>query len=87
MAHEVVDLVVLGEALGGTPWGAITRALHRRETATVQAEYQQGVNEWRAAPAPGCVMVAADAQALDAWYRQHREDTDLATENPVSDLL
>ncbi|MFE0058645.1 hypothetical protein [Streptomyces sp. NPDC059003] len=86
LANELVDLVVLAEALGGATWQEITKALQRRDAATVQAEYEDDVQEWQSAPAEPFDGID-DAQGLDAWYRVHREDSDPPAENPVSDLL
>lgn len=87
LVNELVDLVVLAEALGGAPWEEITQALHRRDAETVRVEYEDAVSEWRAAPAPAFDGVDDDARDLDAWYQRHREDTDPAGENPATDLL
>ncbi|MEU5425537.1 hypothetical protein AB0H73_08000 [Streptomyces olivoreticuli] len=87
MVNELLDLVVLGEALGGEPWEELTRALHRRDAGTVRAEYDEAVTQWEAVPATELQGAEADARDLDAWYRRHREDADPPAENPVSDLL
>ena len=87
MVNELVDRVVLAEALGGEPWEKITQALRRRDTGTVQAEYEVAVREWQAAPAEAFGGIDGDARELDTWYRAHREDTDPAVENPASGLL
>ncbi|MGC5042519.1 hypothetical protein ACLQ16_04280 [Streptomyces albidoflavus] len=87
MVNELVDLVVLGEALGGTSWEEITRALRRMDAATVRAEYEDAVSEWRGTPAGQAQKAIDEARGLDAWYRQHREDADPSAGNPVSDLL
>lgn len=87
LVDELVDLVVLGEALSGTSWEDITQALHRRDAATVQAEYEDAVNEWRRVPAEGFEGDDSDARTLDAWCQAHREVTDPSAKNPVSDLL
>ncbi|MFG2141816.1 hypothetical protein [Streptomyces sp. NPDC048650] len=87
LANELVDLVVLGEVLCGASWEEITQALHRRDAGTVQAEYEDAVREWEATPAEAFDGLDGDARDLDAWYRQHREDTDPPAEDPVFDLL
>ncbi|WP_370419025.1 hypothetical protein AB8O64_11260 [Streptomyces sp. QH1-20] len=87
MVNELLDLVVLGEALGGEPWEEITRALRRRDAETVRVEYAEAVNQWKAAPATALYGAKGDAEDLDAWYRRHREDADPLAANPVSDLL
>ncbi|MGA5135162.1 hypothetical protein ACPCTO_35830 [Streptomyces olivoreticuli] len=85
--NELFDLVVLGEALSGEPWEEITRSLCRRDVETVRAEYDEAVAQWEAVPATALQGAEVDARGLDAWYRQHREDTDPPAENPASDLL
>ncbi|MYW67118.1 hypothetical protein GTY65_24060 [Streptomyces sp. SID8379] len=87
MVNELVDLVVLGEALGGASWEEISQALKRRDPGTVEGEYEEAVAEWKAAPASAYEGAEGDARDLDAWYRRHREDFDPAAESPVSDLL
>ncbi|MCX4677593.1 hypothetical protein OG413_20185 [Streptomyces sp. NBC_01433] len=86
LVNELVDLVVLSEALGGASWEEITRALRRLGAGTVQAEYEEAVREWRAGPAERQVAVD-DARDLDTWYLRHREDTDPPVEKPASELL
>ncbi|GHG80125.1 hypothetical protein [Streptomyces griseocarneus] len=87
MVNDLLDLVVLGEALGGEPWEEITCALCRRDVGAVRAEYDDAITQWQAVPATALHGVVGDARDLDAWYRRHREDTDPPAENPVSDLL
>ncbi|MEU1311072.1 hypothetical protein ABZ419_19580 [Streptomyces cinnamoneus] len=87
MVNELLDLVVLGEALDGEQWEEITSALRRRDVETVRAEYAEAVTQWQAVPATAIQGAEGDARDLDAWYRRHREDADPPVENPVSDLL
>lgn len=87
MVNELVDLAVLGEALGGASWDEITQALHRHDAGTVQAEYGDAVSDWQAAPAEAFNGIGDDADDLDTWDRAHREATDPAAENPASELL
>lgn len=85
MVNAYVDLVVLGEALAGAGWQEISRALNRRDPATVEAEYADAVAEWSALPE----SAAEDegVEDLDDWYARHREDHDPDLEKPVADLL
>ncbi|MEU5978448.1 hypothetical protein [Streptomyces sp. NPDC047315] len=83
LANDVVDLVVLAEALGGADWQEITDALNRLDTATVQDEYADAVAEWDALPDAD----DAGAEDLDDWYARHREDHDPGLEKPVTELL
>ncbi|GGW95359.1 hypothetical protein [Streptomyces noursei] len=87
LANELVDLVVLSEALADTSWQVITQALNRRDAETVQCEYAEAITEWRAAPAEAYEGIDGDARDLDTWYRAHRDDSDPVAENPASDLL
>ncbi|MFG2986271.1 hypothetical protein ACGFYQ_34305 [Streptomyces sp. NPDC048258] len=87
MANEIIDRVVLAEALGGTEWPEIASALGRRDAATVEGEYAESVEEWRQLPAEVLADGAEDARHLDAWYARHREDCDPDVETPASDLF
>ncbi|GAA2438986.1 hypothetical protein [Streptomyces glaucus] len=91
MATQIVDLVVLAEALAGTPWEEIAEALGPknvgRDPDTVRAEYEDAVAEWQAIPEAQMEAAAEGAEALDAWYDRHREDHDPASSSPVTDLL
>lgn len=86
MANAVVDLVVLGEALGGASWEEITQALGRRDARTVVGEYEDAVAAWEAMPEDEQRAAAAGSEDLDAWYARHREDIDPAVESPITDL-
>ncbi|MCG8971731.1 hypothetical protein [Streptomyces sp. CL12-4] len=87
MANELVDVVVLAEALGGASWEEITKALGRREPGTVEREFRDDVAEWSRLPEDRMEAAAAGAEDLDQWYARHREDHDPASPSPVSDLL
>ncbi|MFE6185448.1 hypothetical protein ACFQ6U_13585 [Streptomyces sp. NPDC056465] len=86
MANAIVDLVVLGEALGGASWEEITQALNRRDPGSVAGEYEGAVAEWQAMPEDERQAAAEGAEYLDAWFARHREDIDPAVERPVGDL-
>ncbi|MFF1600843.1 hypothetical protein ACFVYV_25595 [Streptomyces mirabilis] len=87
MANEIVDLVVLAEALAGTPWDEITQALKRQDPDTVRDEYEDAVAEWETMPEDRKTSTAAGLEDLDAWYARHREDPDPEISTPVADLL
>lgn len=91
MATEIVDLVVLAEALAGTPWEEIAGALGPknlgRDPDTVRAEYEDALAEWQALPEERMEAGAEGTDDLDAWYERHREDHDPAAPSPVTDLL
>ncbi|MGG2460110.1 hypothetical protein ACO0M4_09870 [Streptomyces sp. RGM 3693] len=87
LANALVDLVVLSEALAGTPWQVITQALNRSDAETVQGEYAEAVTAWQAVPAEAFEGIGGDARDLDTWYRAHRDDSDPVAQNPASDLL
>ncbi|MFF9901214.1 hypothetical protein [Streptomyces longispororuber] len=84
LAGDIVDLVVLTEALEGTSWEEITKALKRRDPGTVEDEYADEVAQWQALPEHDMAQAAA---GLDAWYARHREDHDPAADNPLKGLL
>lgn len=87
MVNEIVDLVVLGEALGGAPWEEITQALNRRDPGTVEREYADSVADWEALPEEQMAAAAEGSEDLDRWYARHREDQDPELTTPVADLL
>ncbi|MFE6639487.1 hypothetical protein ACFVFT_38765 [Streptomyces tendae] len=87
MANEIVDLVVLGEALGGASWEEITHALNRRDPGTVAREYADSVADWEAMPEDQMAAAAEGFEDLDDWYARHREDQDPELPTPVADLL
>ncbi|MFJ4880082.1 hypothetical protein ACIP93_33410 [Streptomyces sp. NPDC088745] len=87
MATQLVDTLVLAEALGGTSWEEITEALGRRDPGTVAREYAEDVAGWEAMPEGQMVAAAEGFEDLDAWYVRHREDQDPELATPVADLL
>ncbi|MER6616398.1 hypothetical protein [Streptomyces xantholiticus] len=87
LAGDVVDLVVLAEALGGASWEEITEALGRREPGTVEQEFAEDVAEWNAMTEEQMAAAAEGFEDLDAWYARHREDHDPELPTPVADLL
>jgi hypothetical protein len=87
MANQVVDLIVLAEALGGADWPEITQALGRRDADTVGEEFADAVAEWSGLTEEAADAAAAGVEDLDAWYARHREDHDPDLEKPVADLL
>ena len=87
MASEVVDLVVLAEALGGASWEEVTEALGRREPGTVEREFAEDVAEWGSKSEVELERAAEGYGALDEWYARHREDQDPELSTPVADLL
>ncbi|MFF4902289.1 hypothetical protein [Streptomyces sp. NPDC001068] len=87
LANEIVDRVVLAEALGGASWQEITEALNRQDPDTVRGEYEDAVAEWEAMPEDQKAAAADGLEALDAWYKRHREDQDPKLATPVADLL
>ncbi|MER6109254.1 hypothetical protein [Streptomyces hirsutus] len=87
MANQIVDLVVLAEALAGAEWSEITEALGRIEPGTVKAEYADAVAEWSSLTEAEATESAADIEDMDAWYARHREDHDPDLEKPVANLL
>lgn len=91
MANELVDRVVLAEALAGASWEEIAAALGPkglgRDPGTVEREYAEDVAEWAARSEEEMEAEAEGAGDLDAWYDLHREDHDPATASPVTDLL
>lgn len=87
LAGDIVDLVVLAEALGGASWEEITEALHRLDPGTVEREFAEDVAEWSNTPEEQLQRAADGHDALDEWYAQHREDQDPSLETPVADLL
>lgn len=87
MAHEIVDLVVLAEALSGAPWEEITDALSRRDPRTVEGEYSDAVADWKAMTEDDMTAAAVGSEGLDSWYARHREDHDPDARNAVSDLV
>lgn len=86
MANDIIDRVVLAEALAGAEWPEITAALGRLDPATVQDEYAEALNEWRSYGDDTDEEVVG-VEDLDAWYARHREDHDPDLEKPVADLL
>jgi hypothetical protein len=86
LANEIVDRVVLAEALGGASWPEITEALNRRDPDTVRGEYEDAVAEWKAMPEEQKAAAADGLEDLDAWYARHREDQDPELATPVADL-
>ncbi|MCX5182668.1 hypothetical protein [Streptomyces sp. NBC_00268] len=87
VANQVVDLVVLAEALGGASWEEITKALGRRDSGTVEREFAKDVAEWGSTPEGELERAAEGHEALDEWYARHREDQDPELPTPVADLL
>ncbi|MDV6291246.1 hypothetical protein R2F25_38190 [Streptomyces sp. UP1A-1] len=87
MANNIVDLVVLSEALGGASWEEITQAMNRRDADTVQGEYADSVAAWEAMPEDQMTAAAEGFEDLDRWYARHREDQDPELPTPVADLL
>lgn len=88
MANDIVDLVVLAEALAGADWREITDALSpRMDPGTVEEEYADAVAEWAATTEAEADEAATGLEDLDAWYARHREDHDPHVEKPVADLL
>ena len=86
LVHGLVDRVVLAEALGGEEWAELAAALGRDEES-VRGEYGPAVGEWQREAVAPAESAAGDAEALDGWYRRHREDTDPSADQPVSGLL
>ncbi|MFG2408733.1 hypothetical protein ACGFR8_31205 [Streptomyces brevispora] len=88
MANDLVDLVVLAEALAGADWPEITGALSPRlDPDTVKEEYAESVAEWAATTEAEAEEAGAGLEDLDSWYARHREDHDPDLEKPVADLL
>lgn len=87
VAIEVVDLVVLAEALEGASWEEITEALGRRDPGTVEREFAEDVAEWSSKSEKELERAAEGHSALDEWYGRHREDQDPELSTPVADLL
>ncbi|QOV40138.1 hypothetical protein IM697_18090 [Streptomyces ferrugineus] len=87
LANQVVELVVLAEALGGASWEEITDALGRREPGTVEREFAEDVAEWGAKTEEELECAAEGHDAIDEWYARHREDQDPERPAPVADLL
>ncbi|MEU6460352.1 hypothetical protein [Streptomyces sp. NPDC046976] len=87
LAGDVVDLVVLAEALSGTSWEEIANALRRLDPDTVEGEFAQDVADWSSMPEAALARGAEGFEALDAWYARHREDPDPELPTPVADLL
>ncbi|CAM5235227.1 hypothetical protein [Streptomyces griseomycini] len=87
MTNEIIDRVVLAEALAGASWEEIAGALGLRDPGTVEREYAEDVAEWAALPEDEMEAEAEGAEDLDAWYARHREDHDPTAPSPVTDLL
>ncbi|MFM9697913.1 hypothetical protein [Streptomyces europaeiscabiei] len=88
MANQIVDLLVVAEALGGAEWLEVAEALGREDPGTVEGEYADAVAEWGIPVSEDeSDTVTAGIKALDAWYGRHRQDDDPDLENPVADLL
>ncbi|MEU1275393.1 hypothetical protein [Streptomyces sp. NPDC005799] len=87
VANEVVDLVVLAEALGGASWEEITQALGRRESGTVEREFAEAVTAWGSKSEQELERAAEGHSALDEWYARHREDLEPELATPVANLL
>lgn len=87
MANQIVDYVVLGEALAGAPWEEIGTALRPQDPTSVRDEYEDAVGEWNALPEDEREGAAAGFEDLDDWYARQREDHDPELRTPVSDLL
>ncbi|MGW0033072.1 hypothetical protein ACWDXD_25055 [Streptomyces sp. NPDC003314] len=87
MANALVDLAVVGEALAGAPWEEIGAALRPQAPDTVQEEYEDAVDDWKAQPEEERERAAEGFEELDAWYARHREDHDPEGRTPVADLL
>ncbi|MFB6630049.1 hypothetical protein ACFCWY_09145 [Streptomyces sp. NPDC056362] len=87
MAVQIVDLVVVGEALSGASWEEIGSALRPHDPGSVREEYEDAVEQWAALPEEELEHQAAGFEALDDWYARHREDQDPELRTPVSDLL
>lgn len=88
MANDIVDLVVLAEALAYADWREITAAVSpRMDPGAVEEEYADAVAEWAATTEAEADAAAAGFEDLDAWYARHREDHDPHVEKPVADLL
>ncbi|MFE2157135.1 hypothetical protein ACFW9M_04890 [Streptomyces lydicus] len=66
LTNELVDLAVLSEGLAEASWEEITEALNRWDAGSVQAEYEDGVGEWWAAPAETVDGIGGDVRDLDA---------------------
>lgn len=87
VANEVVDLVVLAEALGGASWEEIAKALSRQDPGTVEREFAADVAEWSSQSEAELERAAEGSGALDEWYARHREEQDPMIPTPVADLL
>ncbi|MFI5990303.1 hypothetical protein ACIBAC_00415 [Streptomyces sp. NPDC051362] len=87
LANEVVDRVVLAEALGGASWQEITDALNRQDADTVRREYEDAVAQWNAMSEEEKAAAAEGFEDVDRWYARHREDYDPPLSTPVADLL
>lgn len=86
LANEIVDRIVVAEALAGTPWSEIADALGR-DRGTLEAEYGESVEEWRSLTEAEAEAAAGDVAALDSWYVRHQEEGDPTADNPVGELL
>ncbi|WP_330335697.1 hypothetical protein OHS33_38615 (plasmid) [Streptomyces sp. NBC_00536] len=90
LALQVLNWSVRAAVLEGTPWVEIATALGR-DAEAVRAEFEAGTSQWAdlASRDPErAERSAAEAEALDTWYRTHAVDfLDPAEDAPVSGLF
>ncbi|MEU6755969.1 hypothetical protein [Streptomyces sp. NPDC046685] len=86
LANEIVDRMVVAEALAGTSWDELAAALGR-DPHTLATEYGESVAQWGGLTETEMEGEADSAEALDAWYARHQEDGDPPARTPVANLL